>query len=106
MECLALHSLVLSYAGLSIGESPDVATEAEPELVVCPVGVYFVDELRGWAVGTEGTLVKTSDGGATWTPQDSGTSNHVAGLDFVDEVSGWAVGANETILGTSDGGQL
>jgi photosystem II stability/assembly factor-like uncharacterized protein len=29
-------------------------------------GVYFVDRQRGWAVGSNGTLIVTEDGGTTW----------------------------------------
>src|SRR5215216_3688094 len=28
--------------------------------------VFFVDGLRGWAAGSKGALLSTSDGGATW----------------------------------------
>ena len=30
--------------------------------------VRFADRQRGWAVGSEGMIVRTEDGGATWTP--------------------------------------
>ena len=32
-------------------------------------GVHFVDGKRGWAVGTEGLVLSTTDGGLTWTEQ-------------------------------------
>jgi len=31
--------------------------------------VYFVNELTGWAVGGYGTILRTTDGGTTWTSQ-------------------------------------
>src|SRR5437016_4900893 len=59
---------------------------------------------NGWAVGFGGTILHTSDGGATWSGQDSGTSNELLGVQFTDALTGWAVGAVGTILHTSDGG--
>src|SRR5439155_25149882 len=35
-------------------------------------GVFFVDGQHGWAVGELGTVVATTDGGKTWTPQRRG----------------------------------
>ncbi len=32
-----------------------------------PYGVVFSDALRGWAVGYDGTIARTSDGGLSWT---------------------------------------
>ena len=64
----------------------------------------------GWAVGAPhwdqaakayaGTIVKTSDGGQTWTPQAAGVSQTLRGVEFVDLDHGWAVGAKGTILHT------
>ena len=67
-------------------------------------GVYFVDQNNGWAVGTFGTIVHTSDGGNNWAPQSSGTSDHLYGVWFADANNGWAVGPVEKVLRTNDGG--
>src|SRR5215467_9921904 len=56
------------------------------------------------AVGYGGTILRTTDGGATWTPQFSGTTNILYGVSFVDANTGTAVGGNGTILRTTDGG--
>src|SRR6266851_2013228 len=36
------------------------------------------------AVGERGRIVRSTDGGETWTRQDSGTSNVLLGVSFVD----------------------
>ena len=59
---------------------------------------------NGWAVGFGGTIVHTSDGGATWAAQTSGTTNEFFSVEFTDASNGWAVGDNGTIVHTSDGG--
>jgi photosystem II stability/assembly factor-like uncharacterized protein len=54
-------------------------------------------------VGAEGTILRTLNGGVTWTPQSSGTTNALVGVSFVDANTGWAVGY-VAILGTTTGG--
>lgn len=67
--------------------------------------VDFVDEGRGWAVGENGVILSTRNGGANWYEQQSGTDNTLRDVDFVDRRNGWAVGHNGTILYTNDGGR-
>ena len=69
------------------------------------VSVSFPTETDGWASGRYGTILHTSDGGATWNPQSSGTTFTLSGICFVDTKNGWAVGNKGTILHTSDGGE-
>ena len=60
---------------------------------------------RGWAVGSNGTILATGDGGNKWTPQTSGTQGDLYSVHFTaDGQRGWAVGWNGTILATGDGG--
>ena len=37
--------------------------------------IKWAGEDSAWSVGTDGTILKTSDGGVTWDPQISGTSD-------------------------------
>lgn len=64
----------------------------------------FVDENTGWLVGTSGMIVKTTNGGETWTAQTSGITSELYGVDFVNENIGFAVGQAGTILKTTNGG--
>ena len=66
--------------------------------------VFFVDENTGWAVGLEGEIVFTKDGGSTWSTQSSGTTSRLRNVFFLDESTGWVVGDTGTILHTTDGG--
>ena len=50
--------------------------------------VAFVDGRVGWAVGTGGAILSTADGGATWTPQESGTTFPLHSVSFVDSSTG------------------
>lgn len=68
------------------------------------LSVDFVDELNGWAVGRNGTIINTTNGGYTWYPQESGTWKHLKSVTFFDYNNGWSVGDSGTILRTTNGG--
>ena len=55
-------------------------------------------------MGTDGTILATSNGGATWTPQNSGTTESLSGVAFANASDGWAVGDDGAIVSTSNGG--
>jgi photosystem II stability/assembly factor-like uncharacterized protein len=65
--------------------------------------VDFVNAETGWAVGEQGTVLSTVDGGRTWRSQRVGT-RLLSSVDFVDAEYGWAVEDGGTVLATSDGG--
>ena len=54
--------------------------------------VHLVDTKNGWMVGDNGTIRKTTDGGANWAPQTSGTSEGLRGVYAADAMTSWAVG--------------
>jgi photosystem II stability/assembly factor-like uncharacterized protein len=58
-----------------------------------------------WAVGKEGAILHTEDGGRTWTAQTSGVRVDLNEVVFVTPQSGWAVGQVGAILHTEDGGR-
>jgi photosystem II stability/assembly factor-like uncharacterized protein len=64
----------------------------------------FVDSLTGTAVGGCGTILKTTDGGASWVQQESGTHGYLRSIHFSDAYTGTIVGDNGIILRTEDGG--
>jgi photosystem II stability/assembly factor-like uncharacterized protein len=59
--------------------------------------VAFPTRTDGLIVGADGTVLTTTDSGATWTPQDSGVQRHLWGLAFVGSAYAWAVGDVGTI---------
>ncbi len=50
-----------------------------------------------YVVGYNGTILRSSDRGKTWTKQFSGTGNNLYGLFFTKKY-GWAVGAGGVVL--------
>ncbi|MBN1479443.1 T9SS type A sorting domain-containing protein [candidate division KSB1 bacterium] len=67
--------------------------------------VHFVDDYTGWAVGDNGTILKTIDAGMTWSVQQSGTTHSLTSVHFATADSGWVTCANsDVVLRTTDGG--
>lgn len=66
--------------------------------------VYFIDATTGYMVGELGTIVKTTDGGITWTSLISGTTKWINTVFFVNSNTGFVAGSGGTILKTSNGG--
>jgi len=53
--------------------------------------VFFIDQNRGWAVGSKGTLLSTDDGGNNWLVKSRPTEDVVRDIYFMDEFNGWLV---------------
>ena len=57
------------------------------------------DGRHGWVVGSRGTILATTDGGATWTAQTSGTDAFLYAIHVTDDGRhGLAVGSDGTIV--------
>ncbi len=76
--------------------------------------LYFVDALRGWAVGSAGVILHTEDGGTHWARQTSGVRATLRTVRFNDPQRGWAMGGvrspytgrtSAVVLSTEDGGK-
>lgn len=82
----------------------------------------FPTAQQGWAVGHEGAVLHSADGGLTWERQldgrqigtllakdgqapDAGADKSLLGVWFEDEKKGFAIGAFNLILHTEDGGR-
>ena len=50
--------------------------------------VFFLDQNRGWAVGSRGTLLSTTDGGRTWKSKSSPIEDTIRDIYFTDDQNG------------------
>ncbi|MCI0642152.1 MAG: YCF48-related protein [Gemmataceae bacterium] len=75
--------------------------------------VHFVDQKEGWAVGDEGVIWHTIDGGQSWERQATGVRASLRSVVFLSPYLGWAAGREElphgrgsvgVLLFTDDGG--
>jgi photosystem II stability/assembly factor-like uncharacterized protein/TolA-binding protein len=75
--------------------------------------VQFIDADVGWAVGDEGVIWKTINGGKTWERQPSSVRGSLRSLHMLSHLCGWVVGREELpsggstgiVLSTDDGGE-
>jgi len=96
-----------SYAGIyqtSDGASKwTFVSHLEPENIRYS-SLCFVDDQNGWAVGNQGYILYTINGGKNWEKQDSKTDANLISVYFATGGTGWAVGESGTILTTANRG--
>jgi photosystem II stability/assembly factor-like uncharacterized protein len=71
------------------------------------LSVFFFDQLNGWIVGQDQTVLKTTDGGTNWNSSSPTGSEHYFSVYFTSLLNGWIAGsANQygVIKKTTDGG--
>src|SRR5215470_16613877 len=66
--------------------------------------VQFVDDREGWAVGDEGVIWHSIDGGRHWERQPSGVRASLRSLHFLDPYTGWVAGREELPNGSGSAG--
>lgn len=128
---IAIGSRGLIAASLDQGKTwSQVPSPVQSDLVA----LHFPSPLKGWAVGHDGVILHSSDGGASWNKQFDGrlakiafTRHYAAGDEkvrraiernykagaalpllgvwFEDDLHGFAVGAFGLLIATSDGGK-
>ena len=67
--------------------------------------IYMVDENLGWAVGDQGLLLRTGNGGRAWSPVRSPTFSTLNAVAFTsDGQTGWIAANGGLVYKTEDGG--
>lgn len=74
--------------------------------------IWFIDPLVGWAVNSNGQIIKTNDGGDTWeqqfqTPIVNGRPVYLRCVGFSTPLNGWVgtVSEAQRLYHTTDGGE-
>ena len=67
--------------------------------------VTYPDSQNAWTSGHYGTIYHSSDGGNTWTLQNSGVSIPLRSIHFINADTGWVAGNTGIMLKTTNGGQ-
>lgn len=121
MAPLAVQRLLLDVAALpdgrlvAVGERGHVLTSQDSGATwrqsPVPVNasltaVYFTDARHGWAVGHDEVIVRTADGGASWTLNHYAPARQQPLLDVWFDAAGhgFAIGAFSTVYRSGDGG--
>jgi len=72
-------------------------------------GIFFTTPDSGWVAGYGGAIYATTDGGANWNAQASGTGRKLSDIHFINSSEGWITGgwqdgSDFLVLKTTDGG--
>lgn len=101
----------IAGTGSIIRKTTDGTNWSAPVVLPGPIatgilnGVDFANLQTGWAVGSGGRILKSTDGGATWAAQVSGTTSDLSAVNFLDAQRGWATAVfGGQILRTTNGG--
>ena len=116
----ATSGLILSLAKagsgyVAVGQRGGVLLSADGKVwkqVLTPadatlVRVRFLDDVHGWAVGYDGTILDTADGGKSWTLAqfDAAWGKPYFDILFLDASNGLVAGGNGMLKRTADGGK-
>src|SRR5208283_4476995 len=67
-------------------------------------GIEIIDASNVYIVGDFGILLKTTNGGTTWTQIPSDPTTFLYGVVFYSATIGWVAGDGGVIMNTTDGG--
>lgn len=82
-------------------------SEITPPSELAPDGFWGVDTTDAshvWVATADGAVLRSTDGGATWTRRALGDYTGTVACDFVDAAHGYAVGDGGLLWKTADGG--
>lgn len=67
--------------------------------------VYYLNQYTGFTVGSNGTILKTTNGGKNWSAKQSGTTKNLRSINFITFAKGYCTGDSGTFLYTQDTGR-
>ncbi len=66
--------------------------------------IYFLNSSTGFACGSSGTLIKTTNGGTNWNPLVSGITSEINSIHFIDPNTGFACANGGNLIMTTNAG--
>src|SRR5439155_19233542 len=99
---LLLAALFLSVALTTAARANDMRYFDDAALSA----IEFVDRDEGWAVGDEGVVWHTIDGGRNWERQPTGVRASLRSVQFLNPYTGWIAGREELPHNGGSGGVL
>jgi photosystem II stability/assembly factor-like uncharacterized protein len=87
---VCLYLLVFACSAISSAQTAPWARQRTGTIAWLH-SLFFLDQNRGWAIGSKGTLLLTNDSGNTWASKSLPTPDVLRDIFFVDENNGWLV---------------
>ncbi|MFQ3599254.1 MAG: YCF48-related protein [Chloroherpetonaceae bacterium] len=92
-----------AYRTTTFGETWETFSLASPTTRF--TALQFLNSQIGLLVGSNGTILKTTDGGLTWDSKTPASLENFNALSFRDSQVGFVVGKNGKVQRTTDGGE-
>jgi photosystem II stability/assembly factor-like uncharacterized protein len=68
--------------------------------------IYFIDDMRGWAVNSNGSIFKTTDGGAAWREvMTADVGGYMRSIEFISDSIGIAGDLSGNLFRSADAGE-
>lgn len=101
------HGVVVIGGLIVVTGDGDMIWQAKKSEYLLEGLAFSADAKTGFAVGFDGVILVTVDGGSNWRRLNSDTPNDLLGIAIAaDGKRGWAVGSRGTILATTNGGDI
>lgn len=104
MKVRLLVFIACAYLQSALGQGSNWVRQSPPSIVSDLYDLSVFDNQTSIAVGSNGSVLKTTDGGISWNSLLSGRSATFYAVDFVDRNMGWVAGSDGSIRKTTDGG--
>jgi photosystem II stability/assembly factor-like uncharacterized protein len=78
-----------------------------PEASTRTDDIWFINPSVGWAVNSNGQIIKTRNGGVNWEEQFQDSDTYLRCVSFANPLKGWVgtLTAGKRLYSTTDGGQ-
>ncbi len=86
------------------GQNWEVCGSVGPAPGSALFGIHFGEPNTGFAVGNNGVIMCSTNGGSNWTVQSGVTTENLNGVHMLNSLTGYACGYNGIVLKTTNGG--
>ena len=97
MRTIYIILALFIFSGLSFSQNGWVQVYNNPNIVYKKT--FFLNPNTGWVCGDSGKVVKTTNGGFSWTLHRANTVHSFNDVFFLNENTGWAVGGTQNFIG-------
>ncbi len=97
MRTIYIILALFLFYGISFSQNGWVQVYDNPNIIYKEA--FFLNQNTGWVCGDSGKVVKTTNGGFSWTLHRANTVHPFNDIFFLNENTGWAVGGTQNFSG-------